>query len=207
MDVTDHCARSIGNLNRNPYCSCSHSTPISSWTMKRNEREGEMGCGWRWEVVRRSVVYYRWFMSCCLLGVWDSYSFCCCLLVISSGWGDYSLGLCDSLLLLFILSLILLWWRLCISSIRLLFFYWAGVAFCYLHHLWFTENEDCILKLFILTLSVIWNHCPLVVQSLNAYDMESSGDLCRWLQWSSVTEWDLSSSVLILLCWYGWFSE
>ena len=63
-----------------------------------------------------------------------------------------------------------------------------------------TENEDCILKSFILTLSVIWNHCPLVVQSLNAYDMEPSEDLCRCLQWPSVTEWDLSSSVLILLC-------
>ena len=28
-DVIDNCARSRGNLNRNPYCSCSHSTPIS----------------------------------------------------------------------------------------------------------------------------------------------------------------------------------
>ena len=46
-----------------------------------------------------------------------------------------------------------------------------------------------------------------VVKSLNAYDMEPSDDLCRSLQWSSVTEWDLSSSGLILLCWYGWFSE
>ena len=51
----------------------------------------------------RSVVYYRWFMSCCVLGVWDSFSFCCCLFVISSEWGDYSLGLCDTLLLLFVL--------------------------------------------------------------------------------------------------------
>ena len=62
----------------------------------------------------------------------------------------------------FILFSILLWWWLYISSIRLLLFHWAGVAFCYLRHLWFTENEDCILKLFILTLSVIWNHCPLL---------------------------------------------
>ena len=48
MDIIDHCTRGKGNLNRNPYCSCSHSTPIPFWTMKRNEREGEMGCGWRW---------------------------------------------------------------------------------------------------------------------------------------------------------------
>ena len=46
-----------------------------------------------------------------------------------------------------------------------------------------------------------------VVQSSNAYDMKSSGDLCESLQWPSVTEWDLSSSVLIIFCWYGWFSE
>ena len=39
-DVTDHCTRSKGNLNRNPYCSCSHSIPF--WTMKRR-KEGEMG--------------------------------------------------------------------------------------------------------------------------------------------------------------------
>ena len=38
----------------------------------------------------------------------------------------------------------------------LLFFYWAGVAFGYLCHLWCAENEDYILKSFILTLSVIW---------------------------------------------------
>ena len=50
MDLTDHHARRRGNLNRNPYCSCSHSTPIPFWTMKRNEREGEMvvgGVEWR----------------------------------------------------------------------------------------------------------------------------------------------------------------
>ena len=40
MDITDHCARSKGNLNRNPYCSCSHSIPF--WTMKRR-KEGKMG--------------------------------------------------------------------------------------------------------------------------------------------------------------------
>ena len=48
MGITNRCARSKGNLNRNPYCSCSHSTPIPSWTMKRNERDGGMGLGWRW---------------------------------------------------------------------------------------------------------------------------------------------------------------
>ena len=47
MDVIDHCTRSKGNLNRNPYCSCSHSIPIPLWTMKRNERERWV-CGWRW---------------------------------------------------------------------------------------------------------------------------------------------------------------
>ena len=45
INVIDNCARSIGNLNRDPYCSCSHSTPIPFQTMKRNEREGEMVVG------------------------------------------------------------------------------------------------------------------------------------------------------------------
>ena len=101
VDFSDHCARSIGNLNRNPYCSCSHSTPIPSWTMNRNEREGEMGCGWHWvekwerlmTTIMNCAVIYSFMHSnahtlyCAMNSNWmcDDYAvgvlfslFCCC---------------------------------------------------------------------------------------------------------------------------------
>ena len=96
-EVIDNCARSIGNLNRNPYCSWSHSTPIPSWTMKRNERDGEMGCGWRWEVVSFCSVLPLIHELLCIGCV----RFFFVSIAISSEWGDYSLWLYDTLLLLF----------------------------------------------------------------------------------------------------------
>ena len=179
VDVTDHCARRRGNLNCNPYCSWSYSTPFPFWTMKRNEKEGVMGCGWHWEVVSFCSVLPLIRELLCI-GCERFLFFLLFLLPFRVNEVIIHCGcvtLCCYSICPFILFLILLWLWLCIYSIRLLFFYWVGVAFCYLHHLWFAENEDCILKLFILTLSVLWNHCPLVVQSLNAYDMKSSWDL------------------------------
>ena len=54
-----------------------HTQPHShseQWKEMRRREWWVVGGIERW---CRSVVYYRWFMSCCLLGVRDSYSFCC----------------------------------------------------------------------------------------------------------------------------------
>ena len=71
-----HCARSKGNLNRNPYWSCSHSIPIPIPipTMKRNERERWV-CGWHWvgfvivgyDCYAYVVVYALWLFLSVLL--------------------------------------------------------------------------------------------------------------------------------------------
>ena len=60
MDITDHCARSKGNLNRNPYCSWSHSIPFS--TMKRNESKGEMGL---WVALSGICDCWLWLLWLC----------------------------------------------------------------------------------------------------------------------------------------------
>ena len=54
MDLIDNCTRSRGKLNRNSYCSWSHSNPTNSnqW-MERKRRKwgvgGVCGCGGWWE--------------------------------------------------------------------------------------------------------------------------------------------------------------
>ena len=54
MGLIDNCARSRGKLNRNSYCSWSHSNPIDSnqWIERKRRRWSVGGvcvCGWWWE--------------------------------------------------------------------------------------------------------------------------------------------------------------
>jgi len=54
MDLIDNCARSRGKLNRNSYCSWSHSNPTNSnqWMERKRRRwrvSGVCGCGGCWE--------------------------------------------------------------------------------------------------------------------------------------------------------------
>ena len=123
-----------------------------------NEREGEMVVGGieRWCV----VLYSHWFMSCCILGVCDSYYVVVVFCYIK--WVRWLfIGIVWDLVVVQSVFSFCSW--ICCDggfdvpkSGDLLFFYWAGVAFGYLCHLWCAENEDYILKSFILTLSVIW---------------------------------------------------
>ena len=148
----------------------------------------------------RSVVYYRWFMSCCILGVRFLFfllsSFCHFewmrwlfigvvrdLVVIVQSVLD-SVVIVALYFLYNVVILILSWCCVLLSSSFVV--YWEWGLYSQVVH------SDPVGYLESLS---------TVVQSLNAYDMEPSEDLCRWLQWPSVTEWDLSS-VLIIFCWY-----
>ena len=71
MDVTDHCARYKGNLNRNPYCSWSHSiSEVMIW-MLRLKRD-----------VRGCVTIVVWMRRADLL------TLCWFLLLLSFGFHD-----------------------------------------------------------------------------------------------------------------------
>ena len=65
MDLINNCARSRGKLNRNSYCSWSHSNPTDSnqW-MERIEEEVKCGwCLWVWVVMRGN---WWWFIYVCV---------------------------------------------------------------------------------------------------------------------------------------------
>ena len=63
MDLIDNCTRSRGKLNRNSYCSWSHSNPTHSnqWMERKRRRwrvSGVCGCGWCWEGIGDGLSVY-----------------------------------------------------------------------------------------------------------------------------------------------------
>ena len=74
MDLIDNCARSRGKLNRNSYCSWSHSNPTDSnqW-MERKRRKWSVGGVWVsggcWEGVGGGLSVYIGFVYFFVYGI------------------------------------------------------------------------------------------------------------------------------------------
>ena len=72
MDLIDNCARSRGKLNRNSYCSWSHSnsTDSNQWMERKGRRwrvSGVCVCGWWWEGIGDGL---SMFVSVSFLCLW-----------------------------------------------------------------------------------------------------------------------------------------